>query len=486
VTILFSVQNFGFLRNFQSTVASLAERGHTIHIVADRADKVGGPQLLAALTTRFPSVTHEVLKSPKRGKWASIAAVMRLTIDYWRYLEPQFAQATQLRKRAEEHVPGIIVAIPRLPLLSSRWGRRILMRCARAVERVIPPRPDVEELLDRHKPDLLLMTPLLYFGSRQVDFVRAARQRGIPSVLGVGSWDHLTTKGLIHEAPDCVIVWNAMQRDEARDLHGIDPSSVVVTGSQAYDHWFGRQVSTTRQQFCDRVGLRADRPYLLYLCSSPFITPHEVPFVERWIAAIRASSDPAVQSLGLLIRPHPQNAAQWHDVDFTSTGNVAIWPRAGANPIGDDARAEYYDSMFHSHAVVGVNTSALIESGIVGRVVFSLLADEFSGTQEGTLHFQHLKHAGGGLLRLADSLDQHLDQVAASLRASGPDDREQIRGFIQAFIRPHGLEEAATPRVVEAIERAGTLRLTPLRPTLATTVSRLFLSPVDDLLRLRE
>jgi hypothetical protein len=486
VKILFSVQNFGFLRNFQSTVASLAERGHTVHIVADRADKVGGSQLLEGLTAKHRSVTHEVLKSPKRGKWASIAAVTRLTIDYWRYLEPQFEHAGQLRARAEEHVPGIVVAIPRLPLLRSLWGRRLLMRWARAIERVIPPRPDVDDLLERHQPDLLLLTPLLYFGSRQVDFVRAARQRGIPSVLGVGSWDHLTTKGLIHEVPDSVIVWNEMQRDEARELHGIAPSQVVVTGSQAYDHWFGREVSTTRQQFCDRVGLQADQPYLLYLCSSPFITPHEVPFVQRWIAAIRASADPAVRSLGLLVRPHPQNAAQWQDVDCSGAGNVAIWPRAGANPIGDEARAAYFDSMFHSHAVVGVNTSALIESGIVGRAVFSLVAAEFSGTQEGTLHFQHLKHAGGGLLRLADSLEQHLEQVAASLHDTGQRDREQIRGFIQAFIRPYGLGEAATPRVVEAIERAATLRLSPHAPTLATTLGRLALSPVDELLRLRE
>ena len=54
--------------------------------------------------------------------------------------------------------------------------------------------------------------------------------------------------------------------------------------------------------------------------------------------------------------------------------------------------------MFHSVAVVGVNTSALIESGIVGRPVYTVLADEFAGQQEGTLHFQHLKNVNGGLL----------------------------------------------------------------------------------------
>ncbi len=482
--ILFSVQNFGFLRNFQSTVATLAERGHSVHIVADRSDKVGGPQLLAALTAAYPAITHEILKPPARGKWVSVAALTRLTIDYWRYLEPQFADAVQLRARAEEHVPRVIAVIPRLPVLRSTWGRRLLMRWARAIERVIPPRHDIEALFDRLQPDLVLLTPLLYFGSKQVDYVRAARMRAIPSVLGVGSWDHLTTKGLIHEQPDRIVVWNEMQRDEARDLHGIDSAKVVVTGAQAYDHWFTRQVSTSREEFCRRVGLPPEQPFLLYLCSSPFITPHEVPFVRRWIAAMRASANPAIRSLSLLIRPHPQNASQWKDVDLAEFGQVGVWPRAGANPIDADARAEYYDSMFHSAGVVGVNTSALIESGIVGRPVFSLLVDEFAGTQDGTLHFQHLKNAGGGLLRLASSLDEHVAQVG-SLFDGGSADAARIRGFVQAFVRPHGLDQPATPRVVEAIEQTATLRIVPRAQTLASTVGRLMLTPVDELLRMR-
>ncbi len=484
--IVFSVQNFGFLRNFQSTVAMLAERGHSVHLVADRSDRVGGAQLVESLTRLDTArITHEILKPPKRGRWVSTATFLRLTADYLRYLDPRFAQAAQLRARAEEHVPHFVLTVANLPLVRSHQGRRALMTLVRWLERTIPPRAEIDAFFDRQKPDLLLLTPLLYFGSAQVDYVRAARARGIPSVLGVGSWDHLTTKGLIHEVPDGVIVWNDMQRVEARELHGIDPASVEVTGSQAYDHWFSRTVSSTREEFCAKVGLPIDRPYVLYLCSSPFITPHEVPFVRRWISAIRASSDPTLRQIGILVRPHPQNAAQWQDVDLMSFGDVAVWPRAGANPIDNDARAEYYDSMFHSHAVVGVNTSALIESGIVGRVVFSLLVDEFAGTQEGTLHFQHLKNAGGGLLRLASTLDEHLGQLVASLRESAADNAAKIRGFIQAFIRPYGLDQPATPRAVDAIERIGALRPIPRTSGVGSALGRAILTPVDALLRMR-
>jgi hypothetical protein len=322
-----------------------------------------------------------------------------------------------------------------------------------------------------------MVTPRLYFGSQQADYVRAAKMRGVPSVLCVGSWDHLTTKGLIHEVPDRVVVWNEAQREEAGRFHDVAPDRVIVTGAQAYDHWFSTRPSTTRDEFCARVGIGAGRPFLLYLCSSPFIAPEEVPFVRRWLAAIRSSTSEALRSIGIVVRPHPQNSAQWKDVDLSSFGDVAIWPRGGANPVDAGARADYYDSMFHSLAVVGVNTSALIESGIVGRLVFSIVDDAFAATQEGTLHFQHLKSVNGGLLNVASSLDEHTGQLAYLLedvdgRGHAP------RAFIQAFVRPHGLDVPATPRVVDALEELAASTGTVSQPARGAAVWRPVLAPV--------
>jgi hypothetical protein len=121
--------------------------------------------------------------------------------------------------------------------------------------------------------------------------------------------------------------------------------------------------------------------------------------------------------------------------------------------------------MFHSLAVVGVNTSAMIESGIVGRPVYSVSADDFAGTQEGSLHFQHLKTVNGGLLHLARSLDEHVAQLSALVASD--DVSRGPRAFVEAFVRPYGLDAAATPRVVDAIEQAAQLRPAP-QPASAT------------------
>jgi hypothetical protein len=461
--ILFAITHLGFLRNFESSLALLAARGHQIHLVTDRRTRAGevvdGTPIYERLSANAPGAfSLEALPPSKQDPWYAFSTGVREGLNYWRYLSPAFDDAPKLRARGRTQAPAAVARLGELPVLRSRAGQALLTTVFRQLERAIPVREDVRGVFERWKPDVLLVTPLLYFGSKQVDYVRQARAMGISSVLGVGSWDHLTTKGVIHEVPDRLLVWNELQRTEAAELHRVPPDRVVVTGAQAYDHWFAAAPSTTRAEFCARVGLPADRPYVLYLCSSPFIAPYEVDVVRRWADGIRASGQAPLASAGILVRPHPQNAAQWRDVDLSSSG-VAVWPRAGANPIGPATRGEYYDSMYHAHAVVGVNTSAMIESGIVGRPVFSFRVPELAGTQEGTLHFHHLRR--GGLLRLADDLREHLAQLQASF-ASADADRERIRGFIQLFVRPYGRDVAATPRVADAIETAAAVRPAPL------------------------
>ncbi len=452
--ILFSTSSFGFLRNFQSTIRLLAERGHEIHLLAERSDTVDGEKMADALVAEFPSsITSGILPSSRHRLWYALGTGVRASMDYWRYLDARWDDSPKLRARAASMAPAFARAIPAMPLIGSRAGLALLGRLFRAIDRSLPVPAEVTDVFDRLGPDVLLLTPLLYFRSHQVDHVRCAQEHGVKSIVGIGSWDHLTTKGLIHEVPDRVLVWNEAQKQEAIELHGVPAERVLVTGAQAYDHWFAMQPSVDRETFCARVGLDPRRPILLYLCSSSFIAPDEVGFVRRWIDAIRRNADPRLRSAGLLVRPHPQNGEQWRDVDLSEeVENVALYPKAGVNPIGGAARDAYFDSMYYAEAVVGVNTSGMIESGIVGRPVSTVQVEEFAATQEGTLHFRHLRNAEEGLLHLASHLDQHVAQLT-SLLADGTAARQQTRRFIQGFVRPHGLDVPATPLLVSEIER---------------------------------
>ena len=446
------MRHSGALRNFASTLRALAERDHRIHLVFHQRDKEGDERLLEELLRTYPGITcgEPRAKAPWRF-WLGLGRAVRYSVDYLRYLTPDYEGITSLTERARSKPPALMRSFVEWPVWRTPRGHRFLTRALLAVERAVPIDRAVFDLVRRDRPDLVLVTPLVDIGSDQVDYVKAARRLGIRSALPVLSWDNLTNKGLVRVQPDKVFVWNEAQKAEAEALHGVAAGNVVVTGAMVYDQWFARRPSSTREAFCERVGLDTSKPFFLYLCSSPFIAPDEVSFIEQWITAVRSAPDPRVRHAGLLIRPHPENLQPWQRFSEMRRENVAVWPPRGASPVDFESRNDFFDSMYHAEGAVGINTSAQIECGIIGRPVFSIRTPAYRRTQDGTLHFRHLLNEGGGLLELADDFDAHVRQLAAALEDPAGTQR-RLAQFVRAFTRPHGLDVEATPRMIAGLE----------------------------------
>lgn len=451
--ILFVMRHSGYVRNFESTLRMLADRGHTVHLafqIGSTHRLLDAGDVAQQLCDRYPRFSRGTI--PARDDAGGFAARdLRVSLDYLRYLTPEYRNAPKLLVRAAREAPKTFVRRTEQTAFSTSTGRAMLARTLRALHRAVPTDPRIDAFLEAQAPDVLVVTPLIEPGAPQAEYIRSARALGIRTALCVASWDNLTNKGLIHGAVDLVTVWNDMMKREAVELHGVPPDRVAVTGAQPFDHWFGWQPSTTRREFCSQVGLPAEKPYILYVCSSRFIAPQEVPFVRSWIQQLRQSASPRLQEAGVLIRPHPQNAEQWANADLSDCDPVSVWPPAGQAPADAQSRADYFDSIHHSAAVVGVNTTAEIESAIIGRSVFTMMAPEFRDTQEGTKHFDHLRRVNGGLLHVAHDFAEHLEQLDAAVHRPPMDDG-RCRRFVEAFVRPHGMEVPATAKVVEALE----------------------------------
>ena len=437
--ILFIARHFTYFRNFDSVIEMLAERGHAIHLAADRDEAQGGRALVERLAARHPSVTVGDTPIREFGRYTRVARALRLGLDYLRYSDTRYETMPKLRQRAYERTPAFVLALARLPF------RRIVTRLLEAIEAAVPRQHGVDEFLIEQQADVLLVTPLIELGSPQLDYVRAARERGIRSALCVWSWDHLSSKALIRVLPDAVIVWNEIQKEEAARFHGIASERVLVTGAQCFDRWFDRRPSRSREEFCRRAGLPDDRPFILYVCSALFRgSPSESAFVREWLAAIRSADDSALQRMNVLVRPHPQRVDEWAGAPLAGG---TLW---GSNPTDDQGRADYFDSLYHSAAVVGLNTSALVEAAIVDRPVFTILAPQFRDNQEGTFHFHHLLEVGDGFLNVSRSLPEHVHQLGALARGERV---KSNRAFVERFIRPRGAATAATPVFTDVVER---------------------------------
>jgi hypothetical protein len=439
-------------------IEALAARGHEVHLAAERGEELGGRDMVERLAAAHPGISIGWV--PERDDtWSVFVTRLRLTIDYLRYLDPAYDSTPKLRARARERVPRAGLWILAAAGAYTRIGRRAVGAVLRAFERAVPRCRTIDAFVERQQPDAVLLTPLVgVVASPQLDCLQSAKALGYPTALCVWSWDHLSSKAIVRNVPDRLFVWNATQRDEAVTLHGVDPGRIVVTGAQCFDQWFDRRPSTDRPAFCRTVGLRDDRPFLLYVCSSLFRgTVKEAQFVQRWIRALRGSGVEPLASTPILVRPHPARMKEWSEVDLSAEKDVALW---GQSPVTPDAKNGYFDSLFHSAAVVGLNTSAFLEAAIAGRPVFATLLPEHYENQEGTIHFHYLMTVGGGLLHTARTLGEQVVQLNASLSGQ---ERESARSrrFVEAFIRPRGLAAPATPVFVDAVETLASAKSGP-------------------------
>jgi hypothetical protein len=450
--VLFTALHFANYRNFESVIRSLAARGHDVHLLADEPETFGGQAFVERLAAEFPGVSYGLTPSPVDDPWFRLAQKVRFALDYVRFLEPRYADAEKLRLRNVERAPRI-VRWTTSGVGSMAVGHRSTARALKAIERQLPPSPAIVRLLETHRPDVVLLTSLTFSRSFGMEHMKAARALGIPTAACIMSWDHLSSKALLHIQPDATIVWNNVQKREAIDMHGVPESRIVVTGAQCYDQWFDKQPERSREQFCRAVGLDPDRPFILYVCSamSPVPDPVEPVFVREWIQALRSSADPVLRSAGVLVRPHPERVKEWTTVSLDDFENVAM---RGRNPIDPDAKADYFDSIYYSSAVVGLCTTVFLEAAIVGRPVLTLQLPAYRMHQDGMVHFRYLTTVEGGLLHTSSDVPSHLLQLSALLARDGSRE-ERNRRFLEAFVRPAGLELPATPTFVEAVEDLG-------------------------------
>lgn len=488
--ILFFLYHAGYLRHYRESIRLLAERGAVVHLSFTKTEKDEGDTLLAErLAAEFPDrVTFG--EAPTRGYfdgWRRTSTLVRAFTDLARYLDPRYADAPALRRRMVKKLRLQILSGRSDPITTfvatrlvdrlstqtdARFGLR-LIRLLAAAERAIPTSRKIDDYIRSFAPDAVLVTPLVEYASTQVDYLKSAARMRVPTAACIASWDNLTNKGLLRFVPDRVLIWNEIQLRELVELHGIPADRAVITGAAKFDSWFELEPTRDPAAHKRHVGLDPDEPYLLYVCSSPFIAPDEVSFVKRWIAALRAAGG-KIGRLGVLVRPHPQNAAQWQDADL-GDANAAIWPRQGAQPDFAEAKTGFYDSIAHSSAVVGVNTSAMIDAAIVGRNVLTILDSQFASTQEGTLHFHYLLRENGGFLEVARTLDEHVDQLRHVL-ADGAAEEARLRAFVERFVRPRGLDRPVAPIVADEIAELATVEPRPARDgALAASALRIVL-----------
>jgi len=121
----------------------------------------------------------------------------------------------------------------------------------------------IKKIFDQYLPSVVFSTTTLA-DPNDVEVIREAKQRDIKVICQIASWDNLTTKGFFYIRPDYIITWGGSNKLEALKYHHFKDSQVFIAGAPQFDVYFDKNNFSSREQFCQKVGLNSSHPILLY------------------------------------------------------------------------------------------------------------------------------------------------------------------------------------------------------------------------------
>ena len=447
--ILFIVRSAPFFHYVKSIAFSLCGRGARVRVLLDRrwTRDEKSLQPLEDLKARFGELFEYDWAQTRSDRFRTFLFFLREIASYRFYLRMSGAQSPFYEARARSYLPSLLQR-----LMARIWIRGLIRsRVSGALlglaERLSPAAVRIVEEMRSWQPDAVVAAPVNErFSSADLEYLKAGRALKIPTLLPVISWDNLTTKGYIHVVPDLLLAWNEIQAEEAIRNHRIAPERIRLIGAPLFDRWFSGIAPTPDLDFRASRGIPGDTRFIAYLGSS-----HDLVGDESWLVnELRRAldQDPACIEIPLVVRPHPANTKIFEG--FSMDG-VYIVPRATTLPSIDSALQLSYDTMYHASALVGINTSAMIEALIVGKPVIAFLAPRYLGTQSETQHFRQLL-AADAVERAENPLE--FVEIVKRILAGGDMQREKRRRFVERFIRPLGWTRSAGDAAADVIEAA--------------------------------
>lgn len=454
--VLFVLDNYIKYYSIDDVVRDLIRRGHEVVVVVGQYKKDSVPDdAIQKAFTELPTFRVEPLI--KRRYIGKYVRGIRELLNYAYILNNESMRRWDVMNWSRYFHPF------EWKFVSSRLGKRILkdrnfQKTLRNFESRLPIVPAIRDYLRRLAPDILVAIPLISGDSREGEYVQAAKAMGIPTVFSMFSWDNITTKGTFHSSPNFYIVWNQALARELVELHGIPQEQIYITGAQRFD----RLIDTVdgyilpREEFCRIAGLDTDKKYILYVCSTFILDGQLKKSLDEDVLVLEITRDlechKETKDIQILVRPHPQNSTIIPALLAEDGKNISVFPNPGEFPDTEEKRRMFYNSIYHSIAVVGVNTTAFLEAAALDKPCVTVI-DEVSSETQQLPHFHHL--ADAGFLETVHNTSE-LAQILKNINTGVDAHADNRRQFVKDFLRPTGHPAVATyVDLLEALGRKG-------------------------------
>lgn len=295
-------------------------------------------------------------------------------------------------------LPARVLAMLKMERVLEDWLEGLLLSYSRS--------PEGAERLATAIPDVLISTGTFRFEEPAV--AAAAIKLGIPTLAFITSWDNPSTKNRMVFKYDGYLAWSEqMKQDLYHFFPYIKEAPVYVIGAPQFDVFFQPRFYETREAFCARSGLSAERPIVLYALGSPNLF-YEHPSVFYLAERIACGELGDAQ---LLVRPHPLHDRGLDLAELRQLGPRIVVQETGQSGLSVPTRAQneeqirdWVNTFRHAAVVVNLSSTAAIDGAIFDKPVVNLDYDPAPGQSRQALvkeinhawpHFKPIAESGG-------------------------------------------------------------------------------------------
>jgi hypothetical protein len=164
----------------------------------------------------------------------------------------------------------------------------------------------IEDHFNNYKPDLVFCTSHIH-NFNCLNWIYAAKRRGVPTTAFIFSWDNVTSQGRIIPKYDNLFTWNEDAKSKILDFYPNHYlNRIQVTGTPQFDGYFSLiQNKLGRKEFCEIYGLNPARPIFYYTTGMAHHMPGEPILVKNILESF--SQFPIENRPQLLLRIYPKD-----------------------------------------------------------------------------------------------------------------------------------------------------------------------------------
>ena len=361
----------------------------------------------------------------RKDIWIKPLILIRETLNLLSYIKRN--DKGTFFEAQKKYTPKITRFLLTFPIISFIFSKLLVFEFfLKVLDKIIPKSKHIVDFIKLQECSIVIVVGANWASnynnfSSEIEYIKAGKKLNLKTVMQVVSWDNLTARGLYHSKPDLFLVWNKQHALEAKKIHKIPPKNIFITGSPFMDKWFDKK---SKNITLDEK-LNRGNPIVTYLGSSKNITRDETMVVEKLYKELKK------EKIKLIVRPHGSNYKQFEKLN----PEIKVIPKNGDLPDTDTSKELMISTIKNSIATVGINTTAMVDSLILGTKCFAITKPEFYKNQLATYHFKTILN-----YNLLDIVESENECVKKIINSKKDDDfMEKREKFIIDFCRPLGI-----------------------------------------------